>query len=515
MTLKGWLDDTLRPCRGQGSVNAEEPAAVSSGSSSFRDDSAQELAGSRVCELSHGKAFPDEPVTASEASKPSCFPLSDKADEGRTGCNLLVSAPQNESRCSCLSEVVDIMAAPKCGPQSVEVAVAKTKVKRPAGTMVTSRADVFDSAKVVDTVEEPLTTLAIEMLAGAARELNLNQEKLRCFARKVEAGMLPCDYHSVQHVIDVMQLLYLQTTSGGPIEDICRDPVVKLSALIAALFHDFAHPGYSNGFLIKTESTLRVFKYVEAIILSTDMSKHMDFVQAAAPTHPEELMIFKLQFAMKCADLSHCARKFSSHYVFVEKLKAEFYRQGDKERELKLPVSAGMDRAEDICQIAWSQEYFLSNFILPMYNAWSKHSAFNEMIGKLTLVVQRNISSWGMLYAQPDTSDYEISTTSSIPVRKIVKDGHAAFIDPRDWIDYLPRAYAESMPHVGLTNPELWNPRNDEWDRYLTDEKKHATRDEYRHLLTPDDRRLSASPPVRRRTPGPGPVGRRTLGCTV
>eukprot|EP00873_Tetraselmis_striata_P036044 jgi/Tetstr1/456308/TSEL_043064.t1 len=60
---------------------------------------------------------------------------------------------------------------------------------------------------------------------------------------------------------------------------------------------------------------------------------------------------------------------------------------------------------------------------------------------------------------------------------------HAAFIDPRDWIDYLPRAYAESMPPLGLTNPGLWNPRNDEWDRYLTDEKKHATRDEYRHLL--------------------------------
>eukprot|EP00873_Tetraselmis_striata_P027241 jgi/Tetstr1/447505/TSEL_034886.t1 len=61
--------------------------------------------------------------------------------------------------------------------------------------------------------------------------------------------------------------------------------------------------------------------------------------------------------------------------------------------------------------------------------------------------------------------------------------GHAAFIDPRDWIDYRPRAYAESMPHVGLTNPGLWNPRNDAWDRYLTDEKKRATRDEYRHLL--------------------------------
>eukprot|EP00873_Tetraselmis_striata_P027420 jgi/Tetstr1/447684/TSEL_035042.t1 len=62
--------------------------------------------------------------------------------------------------------------------------------------------------------------------------------------------------------------------------------------------------------------------------------------------------------------------------------------------------------------------------------------------------------------------------------------GHAAFIDPRDWIDdYLPRAYAESLPPVGLTNPRMWNPRNDEWDRYPTDEKKHATRDEYRHQL--------------------------------
>eukprot|EP00873_Tetraselmis_striata_P043195 jgi/Tetstr1/463459/TSEL_008352.t1 len=32
-------------------------------------------------------------------------------------------------------------------------------------------------------------------------------------------------------------------------------------------------------------------------------------------------------------------------------------------------------------------------------------------------------------------------------------------------------------------NPGLWNPRNDEWDRYLTDEKNHATRDEHPHML--------------------------------
>eukprot|EP00873_Tetraselmis_striata_P019704 jgi/Tetstr1/439968/TSEL_003034.t1 len=31
--------------------------------------------------------------------------------------------------------------------------------------------------------------------------------------------------------------------------------------------------------------------------------------------------------------------------------------------------------------------------------------------------------------------------------------------------------------------PGLWSPRNDEWGRYLADEKKHATRGEYRHVL--------------------------------
>mmetsp|Transcript_24301 Transcript_24301/g.61180 ORF Transcript_24301/g.61180 Transcript_24301/m.61180 type:complete len:383 (-) Transcript_24301:400-1548(-) len=253
---------------------------------------------------------------------------------------------------------------------------ASATPKRAASTLIDSRSDVFDSSKVVATVEEPLTTLALEMLAGVAQKLNLDRHKLRSFVRKVELGMLPRDYHCVLHVLDVLQLVYLQTTAGGPIEDICQDPVVKLSVLVAALAHDFGHPGYSNGFLASSESALvakygktstlemmhidsmrrccaepdsnfldgldtavqkRVFKYTEAIILSTDMSRHVEFLNAEAPTCPEELIIFKLKLAMKGADLSHCVRKFGVHCGFVERLKAEFYKQGDEERELRLP----------------------------------------------------------------------------------------------------------------------------------------------------------------------------------
>eukprot|EP00873_Tetraselmis_striata_P024520 jgi/Tetstr1/444784/TSEL_032632.t1 len=38
-------------------------------------------------------------------------------------------------------------------------------------------------------------------------------------------------------------------------------------------------------------------------------------------------------------------------------------------------------------------------------------------------------------------------------------------------------------PAEDSPTPGCGTPRNDEWDRYLTDEKKHATRGEYRHLL--------------------------------
>eukprot|EP00873_Tetraselmis_striata_P002668 jgi/Tetstr1/422932/TSEL_013712.t1 len=29
----------------------------------------------------------------------------------------------------------------------------------------------------------------------------------------------------------------------------------------------------------------------------------------------------------------------------------------------------------------------------------------------------------------------------------------------------------------------MWTPRQDEWERYLTEEEKHATRDEYHHIM--------------------------------
>ena len=47
-----------------------------------------------------------------------------------------------------------------------------------------------------------------------------------------------------------------------------------------------------------------------------------------------------------------------------------------------------------------------------------------------------------------------------------------AYIDPRDLIDLLPRAFNDILPHVNASIPGLWTPRHDEADRFLTEENE-------------------------------------------
>jgi hypothetical protein len=56
------------------------------------------------------------------------------------------------------------------------------------------------------------------------------------------------------------------------------------------------------------------------------------------------------------------------------------------------------------------------------------------------------------------------------------------YIDPRDWIDLLPRALNDILPHVNASIPGMWTPRHDETDMFLTEEKRISSHDDYQHL---------------------------------
>jgi hypothetical protein len=44
-----------------------------------------------------------------------------------------------------------------------------------------------------------------------------------------------------------------------------------------------------------------------------------------------------------------------------------------------------------------------------------------------------------------------------------------AYIDPRDWIDLIPRAFNDILPTVNASIPGMWTPRQDETDRFITE----------------------------------------------
>jgi hypothetical protein len=51
-------------------------------------------------------------------------------------------------------------------------------------------------------------------------------------------------------------------------------------------------------------------------------------------------------------------------------------------------------------------------------------------------------------------------------------------------IDLLPRALNDILPPVNTSTPGRWTPRNDETDKFPTEERRLSSRDEYRHLTS-------------------------------
>ena len=230
-------------------------------------------------------------------------------------------------------------------------------------------------------------------------------------------------YHNALHGSDVTHSVYIFFTHSNA-EKIAKTNVLDLlSIIIAALGHDLGHPGLNNAFLINDSAdmaltyndvsvlenfhastlfkTLRksennIFEKLTTIdykiirkrmiseILSTDMANHgkvislikskislnenneykLNLLSGNEQTKNEEQQCL-LDFMLHLADLAHNTKLFNISIQWVELLSEEFWRQGDLEKELKLPVSFLCDR-EDV-NIPKSQTGFISGFVIPNF----------------------------------------------------------------------------------------------------------------------------------------------------
>ena len=213
-------------------------------------------------------------------------------------------------------------------------------------------------------------------------------------------------YHNDLHAGDITQtcMVFL---NKGKMNNLINLDIYNLCALfISCMVHDFKHPGVTNNFLInnndpiavryndksvlenfhvaetfnlinshveynifsdldKTESSLMRKKIIQCV-LSTDMVHHADqfsflkmcidknSISKGKNAHKifenleglkkSEMQQTFMDTLIHMADISNPTKPFEIYSIRAERVMNEFYLQGDKEKELGLPVSFLCDR---------------------------------------------------------------------------------------------------------------------------------------------------------------------------
>ncbi|XP_063173709.1 dual specificity calcium/calmodulin-dependent 3',5'-cyclic nucleotide phosphodiesterase 1A-like isoform X2 [Candoia aspera] len=233
---------------------------------------------------------------------------------------------------------------------------------------------------------------------------------LLSFAKALEAGYnkYKNPYHNSLHAADVTQTVHAIMLHTGMMHWFTDLEI--LAIIVSTSIHDYEHTGTTNHFHIETMSKTallyndrsvlenhhlsaafrllqdrdtnilanltkdqwrEVRRMVINIVLSTDMSHHfqqmkimkhiLQSLQQVERTHRDKIM----SFLVHVADISHPAKPWELHHQWAEALLEEFFKQGDKEAEMGLPISSLCDR--ETTNIAESQIGFIDVIVKPTF----------------------------------------------------------------------------------------------------------------------------------------------------
>lgn len=271
--------------------------------------------------------------------------------------------------------------------------------------------DVFTLNSLTEGTTLFITAYTLFIKYGLLEKFGIDEETLIAFLREIEAGYHPNPYHNSMHAADVTQVLHYVIFKGG-LSDLMTDEDV-LAALIAAIIHDYDHPGLNNTFQVNSQSYLAtlyndrsvlenhhcamafelmrskqfnilggltseqrkdVRETIVQMVLSTDMAQHAQILgkfksRIGDEFSDKEDVRLALQLALKCADVSNPARPQELYRKWAARVCDEFYKQGDKERELGLGISPFMDRTKPA--LAKGQVAFVNYIVQPMFESFA------------------------------------------------------------------------------------------------------------------------------------------------
>jgi len=238
-------------------------------------------------------------------------------------------------------------------------------------------------------------------------KLRVSITALQNFLEQMENGYSKYrnPYHNLIHAADVLQTTYQIIYTSGLMNWLTDHELFAM--FIAAIVHDFEHTGTSNNFHIQSRSDvaliyndravlenhhvsaafrlMRIDDYnivseftseeyknfrhlVIEMVLATDMSSHFTQLKTMKSllSMPENVEKAKaLALVLHCADISHPGKPWTIHHSWTESLMEEFFKQGEKEKELGLPCSPLCDRENTL--IAESQIGFIQYIVEPSF----------------------------------------------------------------------------------------------------------------------------------------------------
>ncbi|XP_065887760.1 high affinity cGMP-specific 3',5'-cyclic phosphodiesterase 9A-like [Dysidea avara] len=292
-------------------------------------------------------------------------------------------------------------------------------------------------------------------------KFSINPSVLYHFLTHVRDHYQGNPFHNFRHCFCVTQMMYHMIHHFN-LGCYCSELEV-LSLLTACVCHDMDHPGFTNSFLIHSRHPLAVQfndksplenhhtslaqglfsdndtnilltlsdseantirTTIRELIMATDMAQHNSIMEQFSSLagnfsfDDDQQVKLLMKILIKCADLSNELRPNDIAGVWLDCLLAEYFKQGDVEKEQGLPVGPVMDR--DTVRKGSSQTGFISVFMLPMFKLLTKvFPQASTMVDKL----QQSLQFYTELskkeeQAQTNTSEKE-STKEETKEKKV------------------------------------------------------------------------------------------------
>ncbi|XP_064604832.1 high affinity 3',5'-cyclic-AMP phosphodiesterase 7A-like isoform X2 [Liolophura sinensis] len=268
---------------------------------------------------------------------------------------------------------------------------------------------------------------------------------MRCITLVEEGYHGDNPYHNAVHAADVTQAMHCYL-----LEKKLKDyltPIEKLVAIFAAMTHDLDHPGVNQAFLIATTNHLaslynnssvlenhhwrtaiavlhesellnsldaQQWQSIEwqlrSLILATDITRQQEFLtrfkkilDGEADFEYEnnfEHRHFLLQIALKCADICNPCRPWEVSKRWGQQVCEEFFKQGDCERQLQLPVTPNCDR--NLTTVAKINAGFMEYVCCPLFREWHRFDP-SETSAKMLENINYNQRKWqGVIEAEKE-----------------------------------------------------------------------------------------------------------------